>query len=80
MPHQHSQACADKLDNELTKYGVPPKFPTAEEAAAAELEAAEAAGEVEEEEVRLARGVQNNGKWGPSSLYAYEGSRMVNWC
>jgi hypothetical protein len=35
----------------LAKYGVPPKFPTAEEAAAAELEAAEAAGEVPPEEV-----------------------------
>lgn len=35
----------------MAKYGVPPKFPTAEEAAAAELEAAEAAGEVPPEEV-----------------------------
>jgi hypothetical protein len=35
--HWHcAQACADKLDIELTKYGVPPKFPTDEEVAAAE--------------------------------------------
>lgn len=47
----HCQACADKLDAELNKYGVPPKFPDAEAAAEAELAAAEAAGEVTAEEV-----------------------------
>lgn len=36
-----TQACADKLDHELTKYGVPPKFPSEEETAAAEAAAAE---------------------------------------
>lgn len=49
-----TQACADKLDGELNKYGVPPKFPhssAAEEMAAAELQAAAAKGEVSPEEV-----------------------------
>eukprot|EP00983_Pelagomonas_calceolata_P039773 1137333-Pelagomonas_calceolata.AAC.13 len=50
--HTHPpQACADKLDAELTKYGVPPKFPDAEEVAAAEVAAAAAAGEATAEEV-----------------------------
>jgi len=46
------KACADKLDAELTKYGVPPKFPDAEEVAAAEVAAAAAAGEATAEEVK----------------------------
>jgi hypothetical protein len=37
------QACADKLNYELNTYGNPPKFPTAEEQAAAAAAAAEAA-------------------------------------
>lgn len=36
------KACADKLDYELTTYGVPPKFPTEEERAAAAAAAAAA--------------------------------------
>ncbi|KAF5826962.1 hypothetical protein DUNSADRAFT_1660 [Dunaliella salina] len=46
------KACADKLDAELTKYGVPPKFLDAEEIAAAEVAAAAAAGEATAEEVK----------------------------